>query len=59
MSKCRDCGKANASYAYSEGGYLCGNCVGDHFSCPDCGQTFPDQSYDAGNGYCSDCAPNH
>ena len=59
MSKCEDCGKPNASYIYSEGGYVCDDCVGSHFSCPDCGTVFPGSSYDAGNGYCSQCSSEH
>lgn len=59
MSKCIDCGHPNAIYEYSEGGYVCDDCVGNHFICPDCGKVFPDSSYDAGNGFCEKCASDH
>lgn len=58
MAICVDCGKKGAEYQYSEGGYICENCVGSHFTCPDCGVVFPDESYDY-SGFCQDCNSEH
>ncbi|WP_161782725.1 hypothetical protein [Clostridium drakei] len=53
MAECVLCVKEGVEYQYSEGGYVCDNCVGSCFTCPDCGLTFPLETDDAGNGFCS------
>lgn len=56
MSKCINCNKNEGSYEYSEGGYVCDECVKEYFVCPRCGKAFPKESGDAGNGFCEECS---
>ncbi|KDR95916.1 hypothetical protein SAMN02745945_01810 [Peptoclostridium litorale DSM 5388] len=59
MAKCVLCSNKNASYEYSEGGYVCEHCMGSNFTCPDCGRVFPRETGDSGTGFCAECAHNH
>lgn len=60
--KCISCGKPNAGYEHSSGGFVCDDCVGGYFSCPDCGILYNNDDYengDQGNGFCANCASEH
>lgn len=59
MSKCIRCGNNKGGYEFSEGGYVCEECIGFYFTCPDCGTIYPRDTGDAGNGFCEDCAVKH